>query len=116
MSKRGFALPFLILAALGLSRPGAATDQMTNKDGIPLPKSATPVTFQKPEPSPEFGVLDYSTVGIISYSMAPVYPPNDTFTDNGNAYRWPTAGSGFFATAVNLPSGVIIDYIGLKYC
>jgi hypothetical protein len=109
------ALPTLLVALAFLLLAHAAMGQMARKDGTPPPRSLTPVTFQRPA-APDFGTAALSAVGIISYSVAPLYPPGDTFTDDFDAYRYPTAGSGYFGTAVNLPSGAIIDYIGLDYC
>jgi hypothetical protein len=66
----------------------------------------------------DFGVNDDSTLAIDAYAFQGAQSAGDQFGDDGNGYRFleATTSGGYIAAAVQLPSGVRIDNIGISVC
>jgi hypothetical protein len=66
---------------------------------------------------PEYGTTDGTTVNVYSYAFQGMDPYLDQISDDGNAFRYfRAAGSGFLIAPVNVPSGVVIDYVEFSNC
>ena len=112
------ALALVTLAATPAAQAGdmkSAKEQMIQKHAEfmaadhPAGKSIPPL----------FGTQDGSTVNIHSYEFQGDDPYNDQISDDGNSYRYfrtIASGSKFMSAPVNLPSGVVIDYVRVSDC
>lgn len=101
----------------GISLSTLAAERHMNQ--APDPSQSTPTVAQRPPSRPEFGTTYDSVEQVISYGFSVVNPFSDSVKEDGDAYRW-ISGAGpnefYMVAPVHLPSGVIIDYIGLDYC
>ena len=66
-------------------------------------------------PSPAYGTVLYSVTSVFAASFNGVGILDPIATD-GVGYRYFTGGSGLLIGSVSIPSGVVIDFIGLNSC
>jgi len=66
----------------------------------------------------DFGVTDDSALAIDAYAFEGAQSAGDQFGDDGNGYRFleATTSGGYIAAPVQLPSGAMIDFIGISLC
>jgi hypothetical protein len=72
---------------------------------------------QQKSQHPEFGILDATTVNVYAFAFQGLDPYNDQISSDGNLFRYfRVAGSGYMIAPVNVPSGVVIDYVEMSDC
>lgn len=79
-----------------------------------------PATAQMAGPGvPEFGPVSYEVATITAYDFKPFAAVGDVsgIDSDGNSYIWASGGNNKgFSASVQIPAGVVIDYVGLRYC
>ncbi len=78
-------------------------------------RSETPTTRARPSRPLEFGVTDYVVTSVFTGGMA-ADDTSQVVKANGQGYRYFPGGTGQLIGSVNVPSGVVIDHIGLNTC
>jgi hypothetical protein len=69
--------------------------------------------------APNYGISSYEVATVTAYDFKPfAQAGNVTGIDSdGNSFIWATAGNNLgFSASVQIPAGVVIDYIALRYC
>jgi hypothetical protein len=100
---------FLVVTAFCIAIVPACLAQKTAADQPTY--SATGVI------DPNFGTSSDTVVSISSRDMQAYEPGGGVITDNGNGYRWMTAGTPkLFIGQINIPTGVTITGWSLDYC
>ena len=70
-------------------------------------------------PQVAFGTTSYTVVPVGAYAFQPFRQTGSVtgVNDDGNGYSWITGGAlPLLVADVQIPSGAIVDYIGLHYC
>lgn len=101
-----------VVALVGLSIPVSGAERRRNGTGPAIHASASSMPS-----SPRYGIDTYSVSSTWAGGMNVAYSPATIFSiDNGGGFYHLTAPGDNLVGAIQIPSGVIIDYVSFENC
>ena len=110
------ALALLAGSDAGLGAPNRMAELMA-RARAEAPTQASRVATSSAD-TPQGGLANNRTLNVDAYAFQGAQSAGDQFGDDGNGYRYLEASTsgGYMAAPVQIPSGAMIDAIGVSYC